>query len=81
MLEHLLQSRRGNHGPGHCKMARIVEKLDQSDIDILHEVLANVDEYSTHGIYQGLRESGIDIGYATVERHRKNLCVCGRPNA
>jgi hypothetical protein len=81
MLEHLLQNRRGNHGPGHCKMAQIVKKLDQADADILNKVLEDIDEYSTHGIYQGLRESGIYIGYATVERHRKNLCVCGGPNA
>ena len=81
MLEHLLQSQRGNHGPGFCKMAQTIEKLDQADADILHKVLEDIDTYSTLGIYQGLRQSGIYIGYATVERHRKNLCVCGRPNA
>lgn len=76
MLENLLQERRGSLGPGTCKIRTIIRNLEPADADILSTALADVNKYSTHGIFQTLREAGIDVGYATLDRHRKNLCAC-----
>jgi hypothetical protein len=81
MLENLLQATRNNYGTGSCKTAKVITRLDTADADILTKVLSDVDGYSTYGIFRGLRESGVDIGYASLDRHRKNLCSCTRPNA
>ena len=77
MLEHLKQNRRDNYGPGICKMQKVMNTLDESDRQILDDVMANVDRYSTYGIFRGLRDAGVVIGYATLDRHRKNICPCG----
>ena len=76
MLEHLKSMRRQNFGPNECKMRRILDNLEHADRDILTECFANEEQYSTHGIYQGLRTAGIQIGYTTVSRHRDGLCSC-----
>ena len=81
MLEHLQQTKRGNYGPGNCKVQFILESLDDKDRDILLTVLDDVNNYSTHGIFAGLRSAGLMIGYGTLDRHRKNLCACGVSNA
>jgi hypothetical protein len=76
MLEHLETAGRGNFGPGHCKIQTILTNLDQKDRDILLKVLNDPVAYSTNGIYNGLRQAGVKIGYATIDRHRKGNCVC-----
>lgn len=76
MLEHLETMSRGNFGPGHCKVRTILNDLDVKDQQILLKVLADQTAYSTNGIFQGLRQAGLQIGYATVDRHRKGLCNC-----
>lgn len=81
MLENLVKAKRGNFGPGHCKIDNILSGLEQADADILKKVLEDGQGYSTHGIFRGLRESGVDIGYGTIDRHRKNLCACRENNA
>lgn len=81
MLENLLEARRDNHGPGGCKVAKLFEKIETKDADILSKVLENEENYSTLGIFKGLRDSGIDVGYGSLHRHRRGLCACWRPNA
>jgi len=81
MLEHLTDSKRGNFGPGSCKIAEIARTLEDKDRQILEAVNADINNYSTYGIYRGLRQAGIEIGYATLDRHRKNLCACEVNNA
>jgi len=76
MLEHLKQGRRDNYGPGICKMSKIIDTLEDTDRTILLDVLADENRYSTYGIFRGLREAGVVIGYATLDRHRKQLCPC-----
>lgn len=76
MLEHLKDARRGNYGPGNCKFQRVFEKLGEADQKILLECMADRDSYSTHGIWQGLRAAGLEIGATSVFRHRDGLCVC-----
>lgn len=78
MLEHLQETKRRNFGPHSCKLQRLIDGLEKTDRDILIECLADRDAYSTNGIYRGLRAAGIDIGYVSVQRHRDNVCVCGR---
>jgi len=78
MLEHLQEVKRRNYGPGNCKMQKLIAKLEEADRDILLDCLADRETYSTNGIYHGLRQVGLDIGYVSVQRHRDNLCHCGR---
>jgi len=80
MLEHLEAVRRGNFGPGTCKVQTLLTELEPKDQDILLKVLADHNAYSTNGIFQGLRQAGVKIGYATLDRHRKGLCVCEVPD-
>jgi hypothetical protein len=76
MLEHLKARGRANYGPGICKMSRVMEKLDQADIDTLNECLEDKDGYSTYGLWIGLKDAGVDVGYSTLDRHRKGHCPC-----
>ena len=78
MLEHLQNQKRGNYGPGHCKLQKVIERLEPADRQILADCLADRDNYSTNGIFNGLVQAGIDIGYVSVQRHREQTCVCGR---
>ena len=81
MLEHLKQTKRGNYGPGHCKVRRMIELLEEVDREILLECLADRDAYSTYGIWQGLRAANLDIGHTSLARHRDGVCPCGGSNA
>jgi len=81
MLEHLKDRRRGNFGPGHCKFRRLLETLDEADRKVLSECMADRENFSTHGIWQGLREAGLQIGSTSVVRHRDGLCPCGGADA
>ena len=81
MLEHLKNRTRGNYGPGNCKFARVLDSLDPADRDILLECMADRDTYSTHGIWQGLREAGVKIGATSVNRHRDGVCPCKADDA
>jgi len=78
MLEHLQEAKRRNYGPGNCKLQKLLDKLEEADRNILLECLADRENYSTNGIFNGLRQVGIDVGYVTVQRHRDLLCNCAR---
>ena len=81
MLEHLKNRTRGNYGPGQCKFARLLERLDETDRNILLDCMEDRDNYSSHGIWQGLRAAGVQIGATSVNRHRDGMCPCGDHNA
>ena len=76
MLEHLRNQKRGNYGPGQCKLQRLIDSLESADKQILEECLADQDNYSTNGIFRGLKQAGIQIGYLSVQRHRDSVCAC-----
>jgi hypothetical protein len=57
-------------------MSKVMEQLDQADIDTLNECLEDEEGYSTYGLWCGLKDAGLNIGYSTVDRHRKRLCPC-----
>ena len=78
MLEHLKDVKRRNYGPGNCKLQRLMQGMTPDDLNILNECLSDRETYSTNGIYHGLRQAGLDVGYVTVQRHRDGLCHCGR---
>ena len=81
MLEHLTAKKRQNFGPGECKFRVILNRLEPNDQVILEDCMTNRDEYSTHGIWQGLRSAGIHVGYTTLSRHREGLCAGGVTDA
>jgi hypothetical protein len=64
-----------------CKFSNILDSLSDSDREILEGALAEKHKWSTHALYIALRQKGIDVGYQTIYRHRKNTCACLAVNA
>lgn len=55
--------------------------LEPNDQTIMDEALADHTTWSTHGLWVAFTNSGLNISYMAVYRHRADLCSCARNNA
>ena len=81
MLENLHDFAGVPIGPNTCKVQTVRAKLSESDKAIFDKAVKDVENFSTHSLHLGLRQLGVEIGYQTLARHRKNICSCGRADA
>lgn len=81
MFEDLDELRPRTGGMTQCKMDRFLETLDSKDREILEDALADTVKWTTNGLHSALVKKGIDVGYQTIYRHRRNVCVCRLKNA
>ena len=64
-----------------CKVGELLEKLEQSDRDILQAALNDFETWSSHGLRIALLERGIIVGDVVIGKHRRKTCVCVVSNA
>lgn len=76
-LESYLTTATGNRS---CKLRTLIESLDPQDAAILSAAVEDKVKWSTHGLHTALRAKGIQIGYQSLYRHRKNVCSCWAKN-
>ncbi len=62
----------------YCKIAQLMETLDEGDQKILNKALADKDKWSDKGLSSGLREKGLSVADTTIAKHRRKVCACFR---
>ena len=62
----------------YCKIAQVLQKLDESDAKILTDALDAPEIWSAKGLSTALRERGLSIADTTLSKHRNRLCACYR---
>lgn len=59
-----------------CKIRTISADLDENDLRILENAIADVETWSINGLMVALRERGLQVTRETLDRHRRGLCSC-----
>lgn len=62
----------------YCKIALVMDTLDQKDQKILTEALEDKDKWSDKGLSTAVRERGLSIADTTIAKHRRRICACFR---
>lgn len=57
-----------------CKVSRILDDLEPADVEILNKALADIENWSSQALSNALRERGLEISPASIQRHRSKLC-------
>ena len=57
-----------------CSVALLARRLDETERAELDEAIAS--DISATAISKALKARGIDLSYATINRHRASRCVC-----
>lgn len=64
----------------YCKVADIMETLEQADQKILEAALAREDVWKAKTLSVELRKRGISMADTTITKHRRRVCACYRGN-
>lgn len=62
----------------YCKVANILDELNDSDRKILNGAIENIDAWSANSLSNELRKRGISIADTTISKHRTRTCACYR---
>lgn len=60
-----------------CKVKQILDSLSDSDREILLKALADRATWSDMNLSIVLKERGLDISHASIQRHRLHKCTHG----
>lgn len=64
------------HTGPQCSVGRALVELDGADADALRAALAD-ETITAARLAAALRSIGVDVGHATINRHRRRDCRCG----
>ena len=64
-----------------CKIRTIMERMDQTDVDILNAALADENKWKDWVLFRALEERGVEVSPNVLTKHRRNLCSCRFINA
>lgn len=74
MLEGLTPNRRTYD----CAVAREMDKLDDSDKQILQDALDNPRDWSPYSLMTALKKRGVTMGDKSIRKHRDGVCSCSK---
>ena len=61
-----------------CKVAQVIEELDEADVHILIAALADTDRWKHKTLSNALRAKGLSLADTTISKHRNQVCACYR---
>ena len=62
----------------YCKVAQVMEDLEESDVQILQNALADTERWKNKTLSSALRTKGLSIADTTLAKHRAKTCACYR---
>lgn len=63
-----------------CRVAQVLEELNQTDKDILTEALSDIQSWPAKTLSNALKERNLSLADTTITRHRQLICQCRREN-
>lgn len=62
----------------YCKVAQVMEELEESDAKILQDALDDTARWKNKTLSNALRTKGLSLADTTLSKHRAKTCACYR---